>query len=64
MAKQPNWITEDEAAKMLNYRPRTLRQYAKDGSLKINYTTVRGKKYQYNKSDIEKVLLDASTIMS
>ena len=62
MSKKIDWIKEAEAAEMLNYRPRTLREYAKSGKLPINYTAPRGKKYQYSKSDIEKVLLEGSTV--
>jgi predicted site-specific integrase-resolvase len=51
--KTPNWIREQEAAAMLNYKPRTLREYSKKGILSINFTTVRGKKYHYNRTDIE-----------
>lgn len=50
------WISEDEAARMLGYKPRVLRLYAKTGKLDISYTTMFGRKYQYDKGSIEKVL--------
>lgn len=57
------WIKEDEAAKMLNLAPFTLRRYAKWGRLDIAFTTsIGGRKYQYDKAGINKVLLDNSTI--
>jgi hypothetical protein len=61
MSKKPIWIHEKEAAAMIGYRPRVLRMYVKAGKLDIAYTNINGKFFQYNKLDIEKVLLDNST---
>jgi predicted site-specific integrase-resolvase len=47
---------------MLNYKPRTLREYSKKGILSINFMTLRGKKFHYSKSDIERLMLENSTI--
>lgn len=63
MAK-PIFIPEVEAAKMLNYAPRTLRERAKHGDLRIAYTCINRRKYQYNRLDIEKVLMDNSNILA
>lgn len=57
-----NWIPEKKAAEMLNYKPETLRRYAKDGRLKINFTARNQRRYQYSKQDIEKELLQHSTL--
>lgn len=60
--KKITWIPEAEAAKMMNYKPETLRKYAKSGKLTINFTARNQRRYQYNKNDIEKVLLEHSTM--
>jgi predicted site-specific integrase-resolvase len=56
MAKSPNWIKESEAAQMIGISPETLRRYTKAGKLDISYTSVRGRNFQYDQNDIEKLL--------
>ena len=53
---KPRWINEKEAAEKLGYKPDTLRRYVKSGKLDISFTTVRGKKFQYDEKGIDKVL--------
>jgi hypothetical protein len=64
MAKKHDWIPEEEAAEMTRYRPRTLRRYAKLGVLPINFTARNQRRYQYSRQDIEKYLMDHSTILA
>lgn len=57
------WLNEAEAAKLMNYKPETLRKLAKSGKLDIPYTTVRNRKYHYDKLSIEKEMLAHSNLM-
>lgn len=50
------WIPEDEAAKKLDYKPRTLRKLVKSGTLDISYTTLRGRNYRYDERSIDRLL--------
>jgi hypothetical protein len=59
---RPEWITENAAAEKLRYHPRYFRAMVKERKLAIDYTTIRGRKYQYNLKDIETLLLINSTI--
>lgn len=59
---EPEWIEEKAAAAMVGYQPRTLRKYAKSGKIEVNFTSLFGRKFFYNKHDLSKVLLQASTI--
>ena len=61
--KRPNWIKENEAAEKFGLRPRTLRQHVKNGILNVAFTNVNGRNFQYNITDIEKILLDNSTFI-
>jgi DNA-binding transcriptional MerR regulator len=59
-----NWISENEAAKLMNYQPKTLRRYAREGRLQIAYTKVNYKTYEYNQYDIDIHKMNNSTIMN
>lgn len=63
MAKQINWIKEEEAARRLGYKPRTLRIYAKAGIVDISYTAIRGRNYHYDEKGIEKILMKDARIV-
>lgn len=63
MSLRPDWITEEAAALLLDYKPETLRKLVKAGTLDISYTTVRGRSYKYDKKDIEKLLLKSATLI-
>lgn len=60
---KPIWISESEAAQLMGYHPRYLREIVKNGKLEIAYTAPTGRKYHYNKVDIEKVQLASSNYM-
>jgi DNA-binding transcriptional MerR regulator len=65
MAKQVEvtWIPEKVAAELLNLKPRTVRKYVKWGKLKIAMTSANnGRRLQYNKVDIDKLLFSNSSI--
>ena len=51
-----SWIPEAEAAKIINRSPRVLRTLAKSGELDIQFTSVKGRSYQYNEQDLQKAL--------
>jgi len=51
-----SWITEMEAAQMLQRKPRTLRAKVKAAVWPITFTAIEGRKFQYSKQDIEKLL--------
>lgn len=61
---KPEWISETEAAAMLGLTPATFRRYVKDANrcMGINYTSVNGRHFQYNKPDIEAYLIRNSTL--
>lgn len=63
MSKKPDWITEDEAAKMTNYSAETLRRYCKSGKLPISTTNIKGRSWMYDRKDIEKMLNENATII-
>jgi hypothetical protein len=64
MRTKPIWVPEDIAAAMMNYQPYTFRRLVKSGKLDIAYSAPTGRKYQYNKLDIEKVQLQSSNLMA
>jgi predicted site-specific integrase-resolvase len=53
MTKKPNWISEQDAADRMGYKPMVLRRYCQEGRLQITYTRVNRKKIEYNLNDIE-----------
>jgi hypothetical protein len=59
--RRPEWLDENAAAKYLGFHPRVLREYVKKGKLNIAYTNINGRKFKYEKGDIDKLLLDNST---
>jgi predicted site-specific integrase-resolvase len=59
-----HWIKEEAASEMLGIHYKTLRRYAKSGKYAINYSRLSGRNYQYNKVDIENLLLENSTVKS
>jgi hypothetical protein len=61
--KHPMWIGEQEAATMLGYKPLTVRRYVKAGKLPVDYYTRTKRVYLYDRNDIEKFMLDHSTII-
>lgn len=50
------WIPEKEAAQKILRKPRTLRKLVIDRKLKIAFTSVNGRMYQYWSKDIDKLL--------
>ncbi len=56
-----NWIDEEQAAKMVNRKPRTLRKLVKSGKLKIAYSAPLGRKFHYLESDIIKLFKQNQT---
>lgn len=62
--KKVTWIPEAEAAKMANYTRDVFRRYCKSGKLAINFTSINNRNFQYCKEDIEKILLEHSSILS
>lgn len=55
-----NWLKESEAAERLGYKPETLRKKVK-GQLprfpvRVTYTNIHGKRWQYSEKDIMAVL--------
>lgn len=63
MSARPDWINEETAAALLEYKPETLRKLVKAGRLDISWTTVRGRSYKYDRKDIEKLLLKSATLI-
>jgi predicted site-specific integrase-resolvase len=63
MKRRPQWIKETEAAEMLGYKPIVLRKYAKSGKLSIAFHTIKGRKFQYDRTDIENLMLKHSTFL-
>lgn len=58
------WIPEKKAAEMLDYKPETLRRNVLRGKIQVAITNNGfGRKYKYNKLDIDKLLMDNSTIV-
>lgn len=58
-----NWLPEDAAAKKLGYNSAVwFRRLVKSGALKIAYTSVRGRAYQYSEKDLDKLLMANSTV--
>lgn len=60
--KAITWIPEPDAAKMLQYHPERFRRKVKNRELDIAYTNFKGRKFQYCLADIERVLIENSTI--
>lgn len=58
------WLDEKTASKKIGRSPRTLRRLAKSGKLKIDFTAINGRTYQYSERSIEKVLLSNSSIVT
>lgn len=61
--KKITWVKEKEAADMLGRRPRTLRALVQTRKLPVNFTHINGRTYMYSKEDIEKMLIQNSTIV-
>jgi predicted site-specific integrase-resolvase len=59
--KKIEWIPEGVAAALMGYAPKTLRRYAREGKLSINYTKVNSRTVEYNKFDIEAIKMKNST---
>jgi predicted site-specific integrase-resolvase len=64
--KQPKviWIPEDDAAKLMGYRPKTLRRYVQNGKLTIGFTKVNHKTFEYSQTDIEDHRLRNSSLLN
>jgi len=65
MAKQPRhtWLDEKTAAALIGKAPITLRRQAKVKKLPINWTNVNGRDFQYSKEDIDKMLMNNSSVL-
>ena len=57
-----NWVTEKEAAKIIELPPTFFRQLVMTGPLKgvVNYLIEKGQHYHYNKTDIENYIFEDS----
>jgi hypothetical protein len=64
MSTRPNWISEEEAAKMMNYHARYFRMLVKRGELNISYRSVRGRSFEYDAKDIEAIKNKEAVIIS
>lgn len=55
MATQRNivWISEEEAAKMMGYKPKVFRRYVQEGKLNISSTRLNYRTIEYNRVDID-----------
>lgn len=59
---KPNWIKEGEAARMLGYTDLDhFRDLVKKNVFNVAYTSTRGRNFQYNKNDIDRLLIENST---
>lgn len=50
-----NWLNEQDAAKLINRKPRTLRKKVKAGTWNVAYRTIEGRCFQYAEKDLEKL---------
>ena len=62
MKKQIEWISENEAAKLMGYVPKVFRWYVRKGKLPIDYTKLNYKTYEYEKGSIDRYKLANSTL--
>jgi len=62
MSQKVNWISEAEAAQKMGYKPAVLRRYARTGKVKIAYTRVNYKTYEYCQNSIDQYKLERSTL--
>lgn len=53
---EEEWIHEKEAAALFNWEPRTLRKRAKAGMVPVQYKSVQGRNYRYNRSQLLRFL--------
>jgi predicted site-specific integrase-resolvase len=61
--KKPTWISEEEAAQLLGYKPKTLRKYINLGRITyISYVRLNRRKVSYNKVDIDNHLMQNAVI--
>ena len=62
MSNQPNtnWITENEAARLIEFPPEFFRKAVIKGALKkvINYAKLSSNTYSYNKIDIDNYIYE------
>lgn len=60
--EEKNWITEKEAAAILELPAKFIRKLVVTGPLKgvVNYLGSKQKAYQYNKTDIENYMFEDS----
>jgi hypothetical protein len=56
MSKKPNWITEEQAAQIMNKHPRYLRTLVKRGTYSISHRyDDYGRNWEYDLKDIEAI---------
>lgn len=63
---KPHWISEDEAARLLGYKPNILRRFCtgtNEKKLPIHTSKPNYRTVLYNKNDIDQYLLETSTII-
>lgn len=59
---KPNWIKEQQAAQMLGYTDLDhFRSLVKSNVFNVAYTSTRGRNFQYDKNDLDKLLINNST---
>ena len=63
MSKKITWIPEKEAAALVQRKPYTLRRLVKKGAWPIAYTAPNQRGYQYCLRDIERFLLENSSVV-
>lgn len=61
---KPIWIIEKEAAAKVNRKPKYFRNLVKSGKLDIAWTTINGRSYHYNEKDIDRLLMQNSSLPS
>lgn len=59
-SKKYDFIPEPEAAKMIGYKPSTLRRYVRSGKLDIVFTHINQRRFQYDRLGIQKLLVQNS----
>jgi len=58
----PLWIAEADAAKLMGFKPMTLRRYAQAGKVAITYTRVNSRTFEYCQHSINAHKIKNSTL--
>lgn len=63
LKNKPVWIEEEKMAEQLGLTPKYLREKVRAGRLPVAYTRASGKKILYNQADLDKYLMEQSTLI-